>query len=129
MNSSQSCPICYDPIKKPFIKLKCNHIFHVYCIYNWVYGHKKKSCPICRRECKKELDDKIIIIEKNENLELLTWVVNSFLFTVIFFLFYLIFTFNLRSSFSVSYSFFTSICSLYLINYVIHNILNRNYSI
>ena len=118
MNDNLLCSICHEKIGKHRINLKCKHTFHIYCIYNWVYTYKKKSCPICRGECKEELDDKIIIIEKNENIELIKILIKSFMFTVIFFLFYLIYTFDLKYTCSISLSFGTSICTLLLIHYV-----------
>lgn len=47
----EECPICLldyeeSSLKKlEYIKLNCNHIFHIKCINN-IYD---KSCPICRR--------------------------------------------------------------------------------
>lgn len=45
----ESCIICYENLSKCACKLKCDHIFHEYCIEKWI---KQKNgvatCPICR---------------------------------------------------------------------------------
>lgn len=47
------CPICRDSSNEEsseegtgFIKIKCNHIFHKQCIFQWI--QKSQSCPMCR---------------------------------------------------------------------------------
>ncbi|KAH8601564.1 hypothetical protein B0O99DRAFT_588762 [Bisporella sp. PMI_857] len=53
-----SCPICYDSIKKQVTLEPCNHIFDLRCITKW-FGEKRiaveaeeetvsYTCPICR---------------------------------------------------------------------------------
>ena len=44
------CAICSDEIKinTNIIKLKCNHIFHEFCIKIWL--KENYICPICRNE-------------------------------------------------------------------------------
>ena len=48
----EDCSICLEELKNPR-KTQCGHIFCRNCICGWVneedyYGHKKKSCPLCR---------------------------------------------------------------------------------
>ena len=44
----EGCLICLERYKKneKIITLKCDHIFHVQCIEEWLTS--KKSCPLCR---------------------------------------------------------------------------------
>ena len=42
---------CRDPCslaENPAIMTKCNHHFHLACIYEWL--ERKQTCPICERE-------------------------------------------------------------------------------
>jgi len=49
---NQECVICLDELKqneqeeKTIAKLKCEHLFHKKCIFNWF--DTKPDCPICR---------------------------------------------------------------------------------
>jgi len=49
-NKNIQCAICSDEIKinTNIIKLKCNHIFHEFCIKIWL--KENYICPICRNE-------------------------------------------------------------------------------
>jgi hypothetical protein len=40
------CAICLDKCIT-YIKLKCNHIFHLQCIKKWTKESNK--CPLCRK--------------------------------------------------------------------------------
>ena len=47
------CSIClfdYNDVEQQqeIVKTKCNHIFHLNCLSNWV--NQSKTCPICRNE-------------------------------------------------------------------------------
>ena len=46
----EECVICLYEFKNgdKFISLPCIHIFHAYCIKNWL--KKQKNCPICKYE-------------------------------------------------------------------------------
>lgn len=48
LNYDDKCPICRDSSDEEteFIKIKCNHIFHKQCIFQWI--QKSQSCPMCR---------------------------------------------------------------------------------
>ena len=46
------CSICLSPVQsRDNIKIKCNHLFHTYCIDQWTDKNIKKnklpSCPNC----------------------------------------------------------------------------------
>lgn len=41
------CSICYDEINEGFVKLTCNHIFHLKCIGHWLLILKNNTCPYC----------------------------------------------------------------------------------
>ena len=49
-NHDDKCPICRDSTEEEseFIKIKCNHIFHKQCIFQWI--KKSQSCPMCRTQ-------------------------------------------------------------------------------
>jgi hypothetical protein len=49
-NSKIECSICSDyiQINSNIIKLKCNHIFHEFCIKSWLL--ENYICPMCRNE-------------------------------------------------------------------------------
>lgn len=54
-NYEDKCPICRDSSNEEsseeetgFIKIKCNHIFHKQCIFQWI--QRSQSCPMCRIE-------------------------------------------------------------------------------
>ena len=61
------CTICLEKInfgrfrKDKFISLECSHVFHYYCLRDWVSSEMEKGrfakCPICRGEIK-ELKNK-----------------------------------------------------------------------
>ena len=49
--SSAICSICLDDYSDPEIKLNklpCNHVFHKYCIQEWLKNND--TCPECRME-------------------------------------------------------------------------------
>ena len=54
--SNDTCPICYDIIDSPSIKLKCNHTFHYNCILSVFKSNISKNsnhirkCPYCRNK-------------------------------------------------------------------------------
>ena len=57
--SNKKCAICLERFnsKVKVIILPCIHIFHRYCINNWM--EKQKNCPICKFELtKKNIDQK-----------------------------------------------------------------------
>jgi hypothetical protein len=70
MNSS--CSICYDNISNNIVSLKCNHHYHLICIYNLIKQKKSYSnkCPLCRLEFLNPIyvikDNHIDIIEYEE---------------------------------------------------------------
>lgn len=41
-----TCSICLNKLNNTCRKLKCNHIFHVECIDNWLSDNV--TCPMCR---------------------------------------------------------------------------------
>ena len=43
------CSICLNLLNNniEIHNLKCNHSFHIFCVYDWI--KKKKSCPLCRK--------------------------------------------------------------------------------
>jgi hypothetical protein len=43
------CIICYDTIQY-MIKLQCNHILCIECIYCYKYIHRNNTCPYCRQQ-------------------------------------------------------------------------------
>ena len=46
-----SCPICFENIEpSDELKLKCNHSFHLKCIYQWTTNNL--TCPYCRSNLK-----------------------------------------------------------------------------
>jgi len=49
IKSDDMCSICLDDYKEPskVIQLKCSHLFHYNCIYEWIFN--KNSCPVCRK--------------------------------------------------------------------------------
>jgi hypothetical protein len=49
-NAADECPVCVEELGQVVAKLPCGHAFHVKCIFPWVFGEEKKSCPMCRRE-------------------------------------------------------------------------------
>ena len=66
------CSICLDNMNENNIKLKCNHYFHINCIFDWsrnnnnIYYNNNNTyiikglCPICNTS----YNEKIIIINK-----------------------------------------------------------------
>jgi hypothetical protein len=52
--NESKCSICYNQFNIPVCIQKCNHIFCLNCIREWII--KKNNCPICRNEfCKSDL--------------------------------------------------------------------------
>ena len=45
-NNNEICSICMDNGNNKYLKLKCNHIFHLKCIKQWI--EQNNSCPLCR---------------------------------------------------------------------------------
>jgi len=45
----ETCSTCLEPYTEdnPAIWTKCNHHFHLACIYEWM--ERKQTCPICER--------------------------------------------------------------------------------
>lgn len=43
----ESCTICSDKMHSNNIKLKCGHIFHKECIYQWLLNYSD-CCPYCK---------------------------------------------------------------------------------
>lgn len=45
----ETCSTCLEPYTQdnPAIWTKCNHHFHLACIYEWM--ERKQTCPICER--------------------------------------------------------------------------------
>lgn len=44
------CPTCLDPYtdENPAIVTRCNHRFHLACIFEWL--ERSKTCPVCSRK-------------------------------------------------------------------------------
>ncbi|RRT74008.1 hypothetical protein B296_00008628 [Ensete ventricosum] len=59
------CPICLDvyTYENPRITLKCTHIYHLSCIYEWL--ERSESCPICIRVNYLLASDTVIIVYFN----------------------------------------------------------------
>ena len=84
--STDTCPICYDPITKDtgVTTLACTHSYHLGCISRWFSNHE--SCPCCRSP---PTDYEVILSEENENdvieldeeqrtvIETLLWIQNG----------------------------------------------------
>jgi hypothetical protein len=53
---NQDCPICLNNFieNKNIIKTECEHFFHKFCIYEWIYN-KHNSCPVCRDKLNTEI--------------------------------------------------------------------------
>lgn len=47
-NNDDDCTICLEEFNndEEIVKLKCNHLFHLKCIDDWI--EKNQSCPLCR---------------------------------------------------------------------------------
>lgn len=47
-DEDNDCTICLEEFNndEEIIKLKCNHLFHLKCIDDWI--KKNQSCPLCR---------------------------------------------------------------------------------
>ncbi len=48
----EDCSICITPLfasDKKVVQTKCNHLFHVSCLAEWIRINEKKTCPCCRR--------------------------------------------------------------------------------
>lgn len=54
---NDDCSICLNNMHKDIIKISCNHIFHIECIFQSMIfeltSFKKISCPLCRANIKK----------------------------------------------------------------------------
>jgi len=42
------CSICLDDIEVDYVKLMCNHKYHIDCIKSWLIKYSVE-CPYCRR--------------------------------------------------------------------------------
>jgi hypothetical protein len=44
------CSICHDPyhIGHEPCKLPCGHVYGEECIFRWLIGHERTTCPLCR---------------------------------------------------------------------------------
>ena len=47
MATTDTCPICLDPLVRGVVSLPCTHAFHEGCIALWF--QQKTSCPICMK--------------------------------------------------------------------------------
>ncbi|KAL5553584.1 hypothetical protein UlMin_040985 [Ulmus minor] len=49
-DDEDACPTCLEEFtpENPKITTKCNHSYHLGCIYEW--KERSNLCPICRRE-------------------------------------------------------------------------------
>jgi hypothetical protein len=43
---TEDCIICFETLGKAWTSLSCQHLFHDYCLDEWL--QRAKSCPICR---------------------------------------------------------------------------------
>ena len=41
-----TCVICFNELNDECIHLKCKHVFHETCLWNWAY--QKSECPTCK---------------------------------------------------------------------------------
>ena len=75
-----TCSICLKPINYPGNPItKCNHTFHLNCLYAWVQEQYKSdntiSCPMCRTDITAETptyyywDNKDIKLYRNKDTE------------------------------------------------------------
>ena len=47
----EECSICLGNLnsnKKMLVRTKCNHVYHMICLENWL--SRKESCPMCRTD-------------------------------------------------------------------------------
>jgi len=44
----EDCPICMDSLYgKCVYELPCGHVYHIKCIYSYIFQIKKVKCPSC----------------------------------------------------------------------------------
>jgi len=44
------CSICLEevvPTRRDVCRLKCGHVYHTLCLYDWIIGNSKNTCPTC----------------------------------------------------------------------------------
>jgi hypothetical protein len=47
------CCVCFESdIERPVV-LECGHVYHDYCIVEWLVAGTTSSCPCCRRSIRK----------------------------------------------------------------------------
>lgn len=95
--NTEICGICLEYIKKDYKIMKCKHIFHKNCIYEWKCI--KNSCPLCRKEIYNIIDnieeytyniEDIIQEETEESIECLSeCIVNTFIQLMVYLLIFL----------------------------------------
>ena len=47
-SSDNECCICFENMTTNTITTRCNHIFHINCLGDWI--DKNPTCPLCRRD-------------------------------------------------------------------------------
>ncbi|GMN42040.1 hypothetical protein TIFTF001_011263 [Ficus carica] len=62
----QECPICLEEYTKenPRIMMKCFHIYHLSCIYEWL--ERSNLCPVCNRLKEPDIFFKKVFDEEKE---------------------------------------------------------------
>lgn len=65
------CPVCLCKLEEgdEIRELKCNHLFHKYCLDRWL-GYRCKTCPLCRdylapRRIDAELGEEVLLFKFN----------------------------------------------------------------
>jgi len=95
MNST--CSICYNSILNNIVSLKCNHHYHLECLYNLIKQKKKYSnkCPLCRLEFLNPIEDinndMIDIIEYEEyrhSIQIFLLLLSHFVYSFIILFFF-----------------------------------------
>lgn len=46
-DTSQECPICYEPFDSTRKITNCHHAFHDHCIREWL--QRQPTCPLCKQ--------------------------------------------------------------------------------
>lgn len=47
-DNQEPCSICFNSMNEECIILKCSHVFHESCLWEWVYI--KQECPSCKKK-------------------------------------------------------------------------------
>jgi len=59
-NKNEECSICLSKVNKPRCKTKCNHVFHITCLKEWL--KMNTTCPLCRKSISDDKDKEEVLI-------------------------------------------------------------------